>query len=64
VRLVLGCAPFLAVAGLLEGFVDPGDLFPGAAKMALGGVIAALFWLYLARAARGTATAAGRPSGS
>jgi len=64
VRLVLGCAPFLIVAGLLEGFVDPGDLFPGTAKMALGVVLALVFWCYLARAGSGLATATARPSGS
>lgn len=64
VRLVLGCAPFLLLAGLLEGFVDPGDLFPGPVKILLGLVIAALFWLYLLRAGRGAATATGRPAGS
>jgi len=64
VQLVLGCAPFLVVAGVLEGFVDPGDLFPGGVKIALGWVIGALFWLYLARAARGTFTGTERPSGS
>jgi len=63
VRLVLGCAPFLVLAGLLEGFVDPGELFPGAAKIALGCVLALVFWIYLARAGRGIA-ATGRPSGS
>lgn len=52
VRLVLGCAPFLVVAGLLEGFVDPGDLFPGPLKIGLGIVVAAIFWSYLFRAGR------------
>lgn len=47
VRLVLGCAPPLVLAGFLEGFVDPGELFPGWLKIALGLVLAALFWGYL-----------------
>ena len=47
VKLVLGCAPFLAVTAVVEGFVSPGDLFPAAAKIALGLCLGAAFWLYL-----------------
>jgi uncharacterized membrane protein SpoIIM required for sporulation len=59
VRLVLGCAPPLVLAGVLEGFVDPGDVFPGPLKIALGIALAALFWGYLllvGRAAGGADT--------
>lgn len=52
VKLVLGCAPFLAAIGVVEGFVSPGDLFPTWAKAALGLTLGALFWAYLLRAGR------------
>lgn len=52
VAMVLGSAPFLAGAGVLEGFVDPGQLAPPAVKISLGVAIALAFWLYLARAGR------------
>jgi uncharacterized membrane protein SpoIIM required for sporulation len=52
VKLVLGCAPFLAAIGVVEGFVSPGDLFPTWAKAALGLTLGALFWGYLLRAGR------------
>lgn len=47
VKLVLGCAPFLAFIGVVEGFVSPGNLFPGPAKIALGALLGAAFWGYL-----------------
>ncbi|HME91548.1 MAG TPA: stage II sporulation protein M [Myxococcaceae bacterium] len=47
VKLVLGCAPFLALTGVVEGFVSPGDLFRPAVKIALGLGLGAAFWLYL-----------------
>lgn len=52
VKLVLGCAPFLACIALVEGFISPGSLFPTALKAALGLTLGSLFWLYLARAGR------------
>ncbi len=52
VKLVLGCAPFLAAIGVVEGFVSPGDYFPTEAKAALGLTLGALFWGYLLRAGR------------
>lgn len=52
VKLVLGCAPFLAGIALVEGFISPGDLFPTALKGALGLSLGALFWSYLLRAGR------------
>lgn len=61
VRLVLGCAPFLVAAGALEGFVDPGDLFPAPLKIGLGLVLAALFWGYLLLAGRAVDGAARGP---
>lgn len=55
VKLVIGCAPFLALIGVVEGYVSPGDLFPTAAKAALGLSLGALFWGYLLRAGRADA---------
>ncbi len=47
VKLVLGCAPFLVLAGVVEGFVSPDDFFPAPLKIALGGTLGAVFWSYL-----------------
>ncbi|SEU37068.1 stage II sporulation protein M [Stigmatella erecta] len=55
VKLVLGCAPFLAAIGAVEGFISPGSLFPPWLKGALGLTLGALFWGYLLRAGRGEA---------
>lgn len=52
VRLVVGCAPFLALIGVVEGFVSPGDLFPAPLKVALGLTLGAGMWSYLLRAGR------------
>lgn len=52
IKLVIGCAPFLALIGVVEGFVSPGDLFPAPLKIALGAVLGASFWAYLLRAGR------------
>jgi uncharacterized membrane protein SpoIIM required for sporulation len=52
VRLVLGCAPFLALIALIEGFVSPGQVFPGAVKLSLGLALGAGFWSYLWLAGR------------
>lgn len=49
VALVVGCAPFLALIGVVEGYVSPGDLFPGAVKLALGLGLGAALWTYLLR---------------
>lgn len=60
VKLVLGCAPFLAGIGMVEGFVSPGHLFADPIKAALGLLLGVLFWGYLLRAGRGAeASAAG-----
>lgn len=62
VVLVLGCAPFLALIGVVEGFVSPGTLFPTGLKAALGLGLGALFWAYVVAASatrsEGRATAA------
>jgi uncharacterized membrane protein SpoIIM required for sporulation len=55
VKLVIGCAPFLALIGVVEGYVSPGDLFPTSAKAGLGLSLGVLFWTYLLRAGRADA---------
>lgn len=57
VKLVLGCAPFLAGIGMIEGFVSPGHLFSDPLKIALGLSLGVLFWGYLLRAGRAPAPA-------
>ncbi len=57
VKLVLGCAPFLALIAVVEGFVSPGDFFPSWVKATLGLALGGFFWLYLLRAGRGEARA-------
>jgi len=52
VKLVLGCAPFLALIAVVEGFVSPGDMFPSWVKGGLGLSLGALFWTWLLRAGR------------
>lgn len=56
VRLLLGCAPFLALVGVVEGYISPGELFPGGLKICLGLSLGAAFWLYLFRGGRERAT--------
>jgi len=52
VQLVLGCAPFLILIGIVEGFVSPGSYFPWPLKVALGAGSGLAFWRYLLRAGR------------
>ncbi|MFP2934432.1 stage II sporulation protein M, partial [Pyxidicoccus sp. 3LG] len=59
VKLVLGCAPFLALIGVVEGYVSPGSLFPTWVKAGLGLSLGTLFWVYLLRAGRTEAEATG-----
>lgn len=54
VVLLLGCAPFLACIGIIEGYVSPGDLFPTWAKTLLGLTLGVAFWAYGLTAARAT----------
>lgn len=62
--LVLGCAPFLALIGLVEGYVSPAPFLPASLKLLLGAALGAALWGYLllggrAREARATS---GSPS--
>jgi uncharacterized membrane protein SpoIIM required for sporulation len=52
VRIVLGAAPLLFGIGMVEGFVSPGDLFPGAVRAGLGVTLAGLLYGYLFRYGR------------
>src|SRR5262249_36292327 len=47
VALVLGCAPFLALIGLVEGYVSPAAFIPGWLKLAAGAALGAALWGYL-----------------
>jgi uncharacterized membrane protein SpoIIM required for sporulation len=53
VKLVIGCAPFLGLIALIEGFISPGQLFPGWLKIALGVALGTAFWSYLLLAGKG-----------
>lgn len=50
-RIVLGCVPLLAAAGLIEGFISPSDL-PWTAKLGVGLASGAAMWGYLLFAGR------------
>lgn len=52
VKLVLGGAPFMALIGVIEGFISPGALFPAAVKVVLGAALGLALWGYFLRAAR------------
>lgn len=47
VQIVLGSAPMLAAIGFVEGFISPGDLFPGPVRALVGFTLAALVYAYL-----------------
>jgi len=52
VKLILGSAPLLVIAGLIEGFISPSGL-PWPAKLAVGlatGLLLHLYWLRAGRA--------------
>jgi uncharacterized membrane protein SpoIIM required for sporulation len=56
VKLVLGTAPLLIIVGLIEGFVSPQPLVPAMAKILLGLLLGALFYLHLLLSGRGATT--------
>jgi uncharacterized membrane protein SpoIIM required for sporulation len=47
VRIAVGTAPLFVAIGLIEGFVSPGGLFPGAMKIVLGLIFGAVLWGYV-----------------
>jgi uncharacterized membrane protein SpoIIM required for sporulation len=49
VQQVVGCAPFLVLIGVVEGFISPGSFFPWPAKVAIGALTGLGFWRYLLR---------------
>ena len=62
--LVLGCAPFLALIGLVEGYVSPAAFLPGPLKLAAGAALGAALWGYLLLGGAGRAREARATSGS
>lgn len=63
VQLVLGCAPLMALIGIVEGFVSPGPLFSTATKAALGLGLGVALWGYLLLAGRGQLPLEGQRQG-
>ena len=47
VQILLGGAPLLAAIGFVEGFISPGDLFPGPVRAAVGLSLATILYAYL-----------------
>ena len=47
VKLLLGSAPLLVIAGLIEGFISPSDTIPAAIKIAMGVGSGVLLYAYL-----------------
>ncbi|MFT3707854.1 MAG: stage II sporulation protein M [Archangium sp.] len=47
VQLVLGCAPFMVLIGLVEGFVSPGAYFPWPVTLTVGLLSGLGFWKWL-----------------
>ena len=45
--LVLGCAPFLALCGLVEAYVSPAPFIPAPLKLLSGAALGAALWGYL-----------------
>lgn len=51
ILLILGCAPFLVIAGLIEGLISPSGL-PWVVKLAVGlgtGIMLHYYWLFVGR---------------
>lgn len=62
-RLVLGTLPLFLAIGMVEGFVSPGQLFPGWLKLALGLALGGLLFAYLIRFGRRAGGEAGPEEG-
>jgi uncharacterized membrane protein SpoIIM required for sporulation len=56
VRIVLGTAPLFVAIGLIEGFVSPGNLYPGGLKIALGLAFGGVLWAYIIAVGRNAST--------
>jgi uncharacterized membrane protein SpoIIM required for sporulation len=52
VRLIVGCVPLLALAGLIEGFISPAESIPWPTKWGVGLVSGILLYSYLLLAGR------------
>src|SRR5207249_8337188 len=57
--LLVGLGPLLVVSGLIEGNLSPSDA-PFPAKLAVGAVTGALYWVYLLAAGRDRVAGADR----
>jgi len=47
IRLLLGTAPILVIAGIIEGMISPSDTIPVSAKIAVGALTGILLYSYL-----------------
>ena len=54
IRLLLGTAPLLIVAGLIEGLISPSDAIPAFAKLGIGLLTGILLYAYLFLVGRGS----------
>jgi uncharacterized membrane protein SpoIIM required for sporulation len=63
VKLVVGLAPFLALIGIVEGFISPGAMFSTGVKAAVGFSLGALLWGYLFSVGRSGSTSHGVTAG-
>ena len=61
IEMVLGTAPWLVLAGIVEGFITPKGLGFGGAIL-FGTALAAVFWVLVLTRGRGPATAGPAPS--
>lgn len=52
VKLVVGCAPLLVIAGLIEGFISPNETIPAGVKWGIGIGSGLLLYSYLLLAGR------------
>ena len=55
IRLLLGTAPLLIVAGLIEGLISPSNVIPAFAKLGIGALTGILLYAYLFLVGRGSA---------
>ncbi len=55
IRLLLGSAPLLVIAGAIEGFISPSDVIPAPLKFAIGIASGILLYSYLMLAGRAPA---------